>query len=93
MLREKDERDKESADANWIPRNPGQKQAVRHIHVPDSDDEQRLSLSLLPAQRIRRALTEIELRRIGKQIVYAGKERTFKNATDKELVLIVQGKL
>ena len=80
-------------EANKIPRHPGQKRAVKHIHVPASDDEQRLSLSLLPARRINRALREMELRRIGKEIVYAGKTRTFKDATDRELVLIVQGKL
>ena len=80
-------------DANSIPCSPSNPRGVTHIPMHDLDDDVRLSLGVLPARRIKMALKEMNMRRIGKVLEGQGNSRVFINATDDELVQIIQGKL
>ncbi len=80
-------------EANWIPRYPDSSDRVEHIPVPDSDDDKRLSMNMLPTRRRKMAEMEIHQRESEKVVKSKGPRRAFKNATDQELALIIQGKL
>jgi len=80
-------------EANWIPRFPGWGLKVEHIPVSDSDDDKRLSTSMLPMRRRKMAEMEMHQRECEKVVGGEGPVRAFKNATDAELALVIQGKL